>query len=290
MKNSNSFDESQIGDYLKRALDGDEASAFKFIQDLLADGASVSDIYLGLLVPAQVELGLRWSIGELPIANEHLATEVTSKLMNRLREGIRRKPSHGQRAVVSAAPGERHAIAARIVSDFLYMDGWDVDYLGGDMPGDELADFAGRTKPEIVAISAVLNSNLTQLTDAIEKVRFASPQSKILIGGAAITDEDSAKAIGADGFAQDAIAATLAARRLVGLEEGETFEGLLSRIGENLQSLRHSRSWNQQQLASAAGLDRTYLSGVENGKHNLSLSALHKLACALEIQTSELLQ
>jgi transcriptional regulator with XRE-family HTH domain len=49
------------------------------------------------------------------------------------------------------------------------------------------------------------------------------------------------------------------------------------------------KNWKQQQLALAAGLDRAYLSGVENGKQNLSLSALYKLARALDVPTQDLL-
>jgi DNA-binding XRE family transcriptional regulator len=175
------------------------------------------------------------------------------------------------------------------VSDFLHLDGWTVDFLGADMPGKELADFVGRTEPDLVAISAVLGENLAPLKDAIRSLHAAAPHSKILIGGAAIANRDAAIVLGADEFAEDAIRATTAARELVGLEIGETLAALLGGIGENIHSLRRSKNWKQQQLASAAGLDRAYLSAVENGKQNLSLSALHKLANALDVPTRDLL-
>jgi DNA-binding XRE family transcriptional regulator len=176
------------------------------------------------------------------------------------------------------------------VSDFLYIDGWSVDYLGADMPGEELAAFTGRTNPDLVAISAVLGADLNPLQEAIRQIRVAAPGAKVLVGGAAIADDEHAKSLGADGFAQDAAGAVLVARRLVGLKTGETLGELLGRIGENLRSLRRSRNWNQQQMATAAGVDRTYLSGVENGKQNLSLAALQKLAGALDFPAAELLK
>ena len=278
-----------IYDYLENALRGNESAAFNVVEGLLSNGSTVADIYLNLLAPAQRELGLRWSTGTLSIANEHIATEITSHLMDRIRDGARRKTVHGKRAVVSAAPGERHALAARMVSDFLHLDGWEVDYLGADMPGAELADFVGRTRPDLVAISAVLSLDLSALRDAIQRVRSLAPQAKILVGGTALTSEKQANDLGAHGFAEDAAEAIVVARRMVGLEAGETIEGLLGLIGENIQLMRRSKNWNQQQLASAAGIDRTYLSGVENGKQNLSLTALHKLASALDIRISDLL-
>jgi methanogenic corrinoid protein MtbC1/DNA-binding XRE family transcriptional regulator len=278
-----------IDDYLEKALGGNERAAFNVVEGLLSNGSTVADIYLNLLAPAQRELGLRWSTGTLSIANEHIATEITSRLMDRIREGARRKTIHGKRAVISAAPSERHALAARMVSDFLYLDGWEVDYLGADMPGAELADFAGRSRPDLVAISAILALDLSTLRDAIQRVRSLAPQAKILLGGTAITSEQQANDLGAHGFAGDAAEAIVVARRMVGLEAGETIEGLLNQIGENIQLMRRSKNWNQQQLASAAGIDRTYLSGVENGKQNLSVTALHKLASALDIRISDLL-
>ena len=278
-----------IDDYLEKALGGNERAAFNVVEGLLSNGSTVADIYLNLLAPAQRELGLRWSTGTLSIANEHIATEITSRLMDRIREGARRKTIHGKRAVIAAAPSERHALAARMVSDFLYLDGWEVDYLGADMPGAELADFAGRSRPDLVAISAILALDLSTLRDAIQRVRSLAPQAKILLGGTAITSEQQANDLGAHGFAGDAAEAIVVARRMVGLEAGETIEGLLNQIGENIQLMRRSKNWNQQQLASAAGIDRTYLSGVENGKQNLSVTALHKLASALDIRISDLL-
>jgi transcriptional regulator with XRE-family HTH domain len=45
--------------------------------------------------------------------------------------------------------------------------------------------------------------------------------------------------------------------------------------------LRAARGWTQQDLAQAAGLDRTYISGVEHGKQNPTIGALLRLATAL---------
>ena len=46
---------------------------------------------------------------------------------------------------------------------------------------------------------------------------------------------------------------------------------------------------NQQELADASGLDRTYISLVEHGKRNLSIGAVLKIANALEVPLGDLL-
>ena len=48
-------------------------------------------------------------------------------------------------------------------------------------------------------------------------------------------------------------------------------------------------SWNQEQLAQASSLDRTYISAVENGKQNLTIGVVLKLAEALEVPIGQLL-
>ena len=60
-----------------------------------------------------------WLNGDLSIANEHMATEITTLEMELLRGIANRKPSINRKVLVATAPGERHSLGARIVSAFL---------------------------------------------------------------------------------------------------------------------------------------------------------------------------
>lgn len=57
----------------------------------------------------------------------------------------------------------------------------------------------------------------------------------------------------------------------------------LADFGQRVVTLRRERGLSQQALAHAAGLDPTYLSGVEQGRRNLGLVNIHKLAGALGV-------
>ena len=75
------------------------------------------------------------------------------------------------------------------------------------------------------------------------------------------------------------------------LNNGSDFHGLdqvLIGIGNNIQNLRKARGMNQGQLADIAGVDRAYISLVENGKQNLTLGALVKLSESLSVPVSAL--
>jgi len=60
-------------------------------------------------------------------------------------------------------------------------------------------------------------------------------------------------------------------------------------FGRKLVELRKERDWSQEQLALESGLARSYLGGVERGQRNIALLNICRLAEALDISPSELL-
>ena len=65
---------------------------------------------------------------------------------------------------------------------------------------------------------------------------------------------------------------------------------LVKQFGESVRRHRQRRGWSQEQLAEAAELDRTYVSGIERGTRNPTLSTMGRIADALGVTVIELLQ
>jgi transcriptional regulator with XRE-family HTH domain len=65
---------------------------------------------------------------------------------------------------------------------------------------------------------------------------------------------------------------------------------LLVRFGGRVRELRQSAGLSQEAFADHCGLDRTYISGIERGKRNVSLENLKVLAKALDLTLSGLLE
>lgn len=64
---------------------------------------------------------------------------------------------------------------------------------------------------------------------------------------------------------------------------------LLANIGKKLAKQRNLLGISQEELADKADLDRTYISGIERGKRNISVFTLKKISDALGIEITELL-
>jgi transcriptional regulator with XRE-family HTH domain len=60
-------------------------------------------------------------------------------------------------------------------------------------------------------------------------------------------------------------------------------------FGARLRIVRNSRKLSQEDLAALAGITRTYISDVERGGRNVSLTTIEKLAAALDCRLAELM-
>jgi len=62
------------------------------------------------------------------------------------------------------------------------------------------------------------------------------------------------------------------------------------RVGLNLQRLRREKGLSQEELADLASIHQTYLSGVERGKRNPTITVLQRIAGALGADIQDLVQ
>ena len=62
----------------------------------------------------------------------------------------------------------------------------------------------------------------------------------------------------------------------------------LIKLGENILELRKSKGFSQESFADEAGLDRTYMGGIERGERNIATINLIRIALALDVEVGEL--
>jgi len=61
-----------------------------------------------------------------------------------------------------------------------------------------------------------------------------------------------------------------------------------SKLGIRIRELRHKNDWSQEQFSHICGLDRTYIAGIEQGKRNVSVVNLEKIASGFDLSLSQL--
>lgn len=171
-------------DYLRAVLANDSAEALRVVIDQgLGAGVPPALLQLRLIVPAQREIGRLWQENLITVAQEHLATSISQLAMSRLYPHLPRPVPSGLNALVACVEGELHDMGARIGADFLEMAGFDVHFLGADVPTSRLVAEVERARPDLLGLSATLAFHLPALRVTLEAVRTVAPLLPIAVGG-----------------------------------------------------------------------------------------------------------
>jgi len=123
------------------------------------------------------------------------------------------------RVVLGTVEGDLHEIGKTLVGTMLTANGFEVMDIGIDQPASEFVAAVQETKAVLVGASALLTTTMLQQKKVVEELRSAGlgDQVKVMVGGAPVT-QAWADEIGADGYAEDAIAAVGVAKKLLGVE------------------------------------------------------------------------
>jgi len=200
---------------LEVLLDGRRAEALALAEELAGRVGEVEFIE-HVLVSVQRELGRLWQRGEIHVGEEHLGSRLTEEILARLAAPGARRPD-GKRVVVASTSGDLHEIGARMVAHRFEREGWDVRFLGANVPSADLALSLGELEPHVLALSVTLGLQLRGAGAIIALAHALEPRVPVLLGGPALHfDADLWRTLGADGVARDAVTAEREARRLAG--------------------------------------------------------------------------
>lgn len=123
------------------------------------------------------------------------------------------------RVVLGTVEGDLHEIGKTLVGTMLTANGFLVTDVGIDKPAPEFIAAVKETDATLVGASALLTTTMPEQRKLIEALAEAGLRERVrvMVGGAPVTQAWAEK-IGADGYAEDAIAAVAVAKRLVGAQ------------------------------------------------------------------------
>lgn len=148
----------------------------------------LSALYQRVIAPAMHELGRLWEAGAITVADEHLATGLTHRVLAAMRppelfEQASESSPAQPCALLAAVEGEQHALGLRMVADLLEDDGYRVAYLGADVPTEALLQAVRALEPALVGLSATMPESTRRLEAVVEGLRSEHPQLPLVIGG-----------------------------------------------------------------------------------------------------------
>jgi methanogenic corrinoid protein MtbC1 len=216
-----------LGDrYLAAQLNGDRQEALRLVlEEGLERGVAVPDLHLKVVQRAQRQIGTLWQENRITVAQEHLATAISQLVVSQLYRYLPRTRGNGRRVLVACAEGEQHEMGARIAADFLEMAGFDVHFLGANVPADSVAEMAAERRPgrrsvDLLVLSATTSICFPGLQATMRRVRELAPDLPIMVGGSAFAWSDGcAVPEGVVLGGSDAHALVDGARRVLGVHE-----------------------------------------------------------------------
>lgn len=167
-----------VHDMDTRALDGHLHRA--------AMALNAAELVDGVVIPLLNQIGLLWETGEVGPASEHVATAVLRRFFDFLLDVLGRSGGGGPVMIVGTPAGQRHEFGAFLAAVVAAAEGWEVVFLGPDLPAGEIAEATRRKGGLIVALSAIHPIGDRGLSEELMALREQLPADvEILVGGPA---------------------------------------------------------------------------------------------------------
>ncbi len=171
------------------------------------EGLPVPQIYRSMIWPVMEQVAQMYREDRISLASEHMATRISRALADQLQTKLERGESNGKRMVLTCADGEPEELGAQMCADLFEAEGWDVYFVGGGVPDDEVLELVGRLRPELLLIFGTQPSGVPGVRRLIDLIREvgSNPTMNIMISGGVFNRAEGLwKEVNADLFAANA--------------------------------------------------------------------------------------
>ena len=193
-----------IDELREAVVDGQAKVAVAKVGEGLAEGTEAGTLLRDGLIAGMGQVGQLYEEGEIFVPEMLVAARAMAAALKVLKPYL---VEQGVKSNGKVAIGDLHDIGKNLVAMMLEGSGYEIVDLGVDVPADKFVQ-AVREGANVVAMSALLTTTMTNMQATIEALRDAGlrDQVRIIVGGAPIT-KTYADEIGADGYAEDASSA-----------------------------------------------------------------------------------
>ncbi len=177
---------AKINDQLYKALvNHDETLAAEIFSDALASFPLLT-LFEEVLAPTLVEIGEAWYHGRIQVATEHFTSNFFRARLLAIYQSLPTVHSIS-RVLIGSAPGELHEIGPMMLAVLIRDAGYSVEYLGADLPLEDLAFYAKGEHPKLIILSATLKESAQGLAKFNDMLNAVKPRPNFGYGGAAFS-------------------------------------------------------------------------------------------------------
>ena len=201
----------------KAVLRGNEDGIVSLTKKVLEEKViNETEILNNCLLPAINEVGELFNRGKYFLPQLIASANAMKKSIEYLEPFLQKEQACSEEKVVVIATvkGDIHDIGKNLVALMLKNYGYKICDLGKDVDTDEIIRVAKEKDADIIALSALMTTTMTEMKKVVSRAKEEGLRAKIMIGGAVIT-QDYADEILADGYAKDAAGAVVLADQLL---------------------------------------------------------------------------
>jgi methanogenic corrinoid protein MtbC1 len=198
--------DARVQVFVSALLAAQRKAAVTIALDALEADGSIVDLYVDLFQAALYEIGRRWHRNEISVADEHMATAIVKYVLAQVYARLPMPPPTKGRMLIAGVAGELHQLGANIVADALEWHGWDVRFLGTNVPTSGVLRAIEQHRPDVLGLSLTMLPNMPQFRETVASARahFGDACPKIVVGGRAFGRAGTHwRECGADAFAGD---------------------------------------------------------------------------------------
>jgi len=198
---------------------GDREASRRLAEEAVRSGFDLPEVIEQGYVPGLQRVGELWEKGEYFLPELILSAEAMKSAMAVLEPALGRRTTSamGGKLVIGTVEGDIHDIGKNLVASMLQAGGFEVFDLGADVKLERFVAKAEEVGAQLICLSALLTTTMAAQKRFIEllKDRGLRGKYKVLVGGAPASRK-WADEIGADGYAENAVAAVKVAKSLAG--------------------------------------------------------------------------
>jgi 5-methyltetrahydrofolate--homocysteine methyltransferase len=156
------------------------------------------------VIPALDRVGKDYESGKIYLPGLLMSAEAAGEAFEVIRSHVDTSSTDKCEVLLATVKGDIHDIGKNIVKMLLENYGFTVIDLGRDVSAKCIVEEVEKRKIPIVGLSALMTTTVPAMKETIELLHERVPDTKIIVGGAVLTEE-YAKKIGADYYAKDAM-------------------------------------------------------------------------------------